>query len=190
MLPLPPAPEFKALQAGPITLHLINDDNLFDVYTLFQGFPDSRDMLEEIFRNYLPRFEQGRRTNYGFYSLLEGQLAGLTVLTVDSWEERTGSTGADVFRHMRGRGATPGSKPHLFYLAFELLGLHRVATGHAASNTASQRSLVKTVGLQFEGIMRESGVNAQGEFEDEYLYAILRQDWLRHYDKAQVTVIW
>ncbi|WP_245327384.1 hypothetical protein [Hymenobacter fodinae] len=86
---------FRSLYSDSITLHLINDDNLAEVYALFQGFPDSREMLEELFRNYLPRYEQGRRTNFGFYSLLNGELAGMTLLTVDSWEERAGSTGAD-----------------------------------------------------------------------------------------------
>jgi ribosomal-protein-serine acetyltransferase len=182
-------PTFTALQSDSITLHLINEDNLTDIFALFQGFPDSKEMLDELFQNYLPRYENGRRTNFGFYSLLDGELAGMSLLTVDNWEERAGSTGADVFRHMRGRGVTPRSKPHLFYLAFELLGLNRVATGHRVSNVASQRSIAKTPGFQFEGIMRESGVNEQGEFEDELLYAILRRDWLALYDKSRVTVL-
>ncbi|QNH64043.1 GNAT family N-acetyltransferase [Hymenobacter sediminicola] len=180
---------FQALHSDSITLHLINENNLSEVYALFQGFPDSQEMLDELFRNYLPRYEQGRRTNFGFYSLLGQELAGMTLLTVDSWEERTASTGADVFRHMRGRGVTPRSKPHLFYLAFELLGLNRVATGCLLSNISSRRSIEKTAGFQLEGIMRESGVNDAGEFEDEYLYAILRRDWLRLYDKTLVTVL-
>ncbi|WP_210520590.1 GNAT family N-acetyltransferase [Hymenobacter terricola] len=180
---------FTALHSDSITLHLINEDNLAEVFALFQGFPDSREMLEELFRNYLPRYENGRRTNFGFYSILGSELAGMTALTVDSWDERYASTGADIFRHMRGRGVTPRSKPHLFYLAFELLGLNRVATGCRLSNLSSKRSIEKTAGFQFEGIMRESGRNEQGEFEDEYLYAILRRDWLRLYDKARVTVL-
>ena len=92
---------------------------------------------------------------------------GLTALRVDSWEERAGSTSAEVFRHMRGQGIAPRTKAHLFYLAFELLGLHRVATVCRVSNLASRRSIAKTAGLRLEGVMRESGVNEQGEFEDE-----------------------
>ncbi|MVN77377.1 N-acetyltransferase [Hymenobacter sp. HMF4947] len=180
---------FSALQADSITLHLINDDNLAEVYTLFQGHPDSPEMLAELFRNYLPKYEHGQRTNFGFYTLLNNELAGMHLLSVDSWDELAGSTGADVFQHMRGRGVTPRCKPHLFYLAFELLGLNRVATGCRVSNLASKRSIEKTVGFQLEGVMRESGRDEQGAFEDEYLYAILRRDWLRLYDKTQVRVI-
>ena len=180
---------FKALYSDSVTLHLINEDNQPQVETLFQGFPDSEAMVAELRENYLPEYRHGRRMNYGLYSLLGPELAGMTVLTVDSWEERYGSTGADVFEHMRGRGVTPRSKPHLFYLAFELLGLNRVATGHRVSNLSSKRSIEKTPGFQFEGIMRESGVNERGEFEDECLYAILRRDWERLYDKSQVRVL-
>ena len=180
---------FSAFYSDSLTLHLINEDNLADVCVLFQGYPDSGEMLTEMLRNYLPRYEQGRRTNFGFYSLLGTELAGMTALTVDSWDEKYASIGSDVFRHMRGRGATPRSKPHLFYLAFEILGLNRVATGCRVSNLSSKRSIEKTVGLQFEGVMRESGVDDAGEFEDELLYAILRRDWLQLYDKTQVQVL-
>ncbi len=180
---------FSALYSDSITLHLINEDNLADICALFQGYPDSQPMLAELLRNYLPSYEQGRRTNFGFYSLLDGKLAGMTALTVDSWDEQYASIGSDVFLHMRGRGATPRSKPHLFYLAFEILGLNRVATGCRVSNLSSKRSIEKTVGFQFEGVMRESGVNDEGEFEDELLYAILRRDWQQLYDKTRVQVL-
>jgi ribosomal-protein-serine acetyltransferase len=179
---------FEALQTDSLTLHLINEDNLVEVVERLQGFPDSPQMLAELFRNYQPTYEDGQRVTFGFYALLGAELAGLTALRVESWEERAGSTSADVFRHMRGRGVAPGSKPHLFYLAFELLGLHRVATVCRVSNRSSQRSIEKTAGLRLEGIMRESGVNEQGAFEDECLYAILRQDWEQLYDKSRVQV--
>ncbi|WP_242510018.1 GNAT family N-acetyltransferase [Hymenobacter persicinus] len=180
---------FRALPSDGITLRLISEDNLAATYEWFGGFADSRPMREELMRNYLPRYENGRRTNVGFYSLVDTELAGLTLLTVDSWEEKTGSAGADVLEHMRGRGITPRSKPHLFYLAFELLGLHRVTTGCLVSNLSSKRSIEKTAGFQLEGVLRESGVNEAGEFEDEYLDAILRRDWRRLYDKARVEVL-
>jgi RimJ/RimL family protein N-acetyltransferase len=180
----------KALSSDSITLHLIDEDNLVDVCVLFQGYPDSPEMLQELLRNYQPHYEYGKRTNYGFYVLLGDELAGMTLLNVDSYpDEWNGSTGADMFAHMRGRGITPRSKPHLFYLAFELLGLNRVATGCLVSNLSSKRSIEKTAGFQFEGISRESGVNEQGEFEDERIYAILKRDWLKLYDATQIQVI-
>lgn len=180
----------SALQSDSITLHLIDEENLPEVSELFSGFPDSKEMLAELFRNYLPAYDKGQRTTFGFYSMLGDELAGMTLLSVDDWPQKCGSTGADVFRHMRGRGVTPRSKPHLFYLAFHLLGLNRVATGCLVSNLSSKRSIEKTAGFQFEGISRESGINEEGEFDDEYIYAILKRDWLRLYDPSQIQVVW
>ena len=74
-------------------------------------------------------------------------------------------------------------------VAFELLGLNRVETGCFVSNLSSKRSIGKTAGFRFEGTLRESGLTEQGTFGDEYLYAILRRDWLTLYDKSQVTVL-
>jgi ribosomal-protein-serine acetyltransferase len=180
---------FKALYSDSITLHLINEENLAEVRSSFSVFADSAEILAEIEQSYVPQYSQGKRRKYGFYAMLENELAGLSLLGISSWKKSTGYTGADTLAHMRGRGVAPRSKPHLFYLAFEILGLNRVETGCFVSNLASKRSIEKTAGFQFEGLCRESGLNDKGEFEDEYYYAILRKDWLKLYDPSQIKVI-
>jgi RimJ/RimL family protein N-acetyltransferase len=181
---------FKALHSDSITLYLINDDNASEVCTMFEGFPDSDYMLSEIKESYLPESDKaGRRTKYGFYSLLNGELGGLSLLGIDCWKTSRGYTGADTLTHMRGKGIASRSKPHLFYLAFEILKLNRLETGCFVSNLSSQKSIEKTAGFRFEGIKRESGINESGKFEDELFYGILRQDWLEIYDKTRIEVI-
>jgi len=101
---------FKALHADSITLYLINEENLAEVRARFQGFPDSDSMLKELEQSYAPRFKEGDRTKYGCYSMLENELAGLSLLGVSSWKDRRGYTGADTLWHMRGRGVAPRSK--------------------------------------------------------------------------------
>ena len=180
----------KALQFDSIELILINEENTPKVRRMFEGFPDSDYMLSEINESYLPEFDEaGRRTKYGFYSLLNGELAGLSLLGIDDWKQSRGYTGADTLAHMRRRGVAPRSKPHLFYLAFEILELNRLETGCFVSNLASKKSIEKTAGFQFEGIKRESGLNEQGQFEDELFYGILRRDWLELYDKTRIEVV-
>ena len=179
---------FTALQTDSPTLHLITEDNLAGVVEQLRGFPDSPHLLAESLRDYQPAYDRGRRVCFGFSVRLGAELAGLVALRVERWEERAGSTSAEVFRHMRGRGVAPGCKAHLFYLAFGVLGLHRVATVCRVSNQASRHSIEKTAGLRLEGVMRESGVNEHGAFEDECLYAILRQDWAQLYDPSHVTL--
>lgn len=181
---------FKAIYSDSITLSFITDENFSEVRSMFKGFPDSGYMLAEFDESYLPKVENGKSVRYSFYVMLENELAGLTLLDVNSWETLTGSTGADILMQMRGKGVAPRSKPHLFYLAFEILGLNRVETGCFVSNIASKNSIEKTAGFQFEGTTRQSGLNDSGELEDEYRYAILRQDWLSLYDKARIQVIY
>lgn len=182
---------FRAIHSDSITLYLINEDNAVEVRAMFEGFADSDYMLSEIEESYLPEFDEtGRRTKYGFYSLLNEELAGLSLLGVDCWKNSRGYTGADTLIHMRGKGVAPRSKPHLFYLAFEILKLNRLETGCFVSNMASKKSIEKTVGFQFEGATRQSGLNDAGEFEDEYRYAILQQDWVKHYDKTHIEIFY
>lgn len=180
----------QALRSGPITLTRITEDNFESVFALFSGYPDSDYMLGELETSYRPRYDQdGRQILFGFYTTLDGQLAGGSLLGVNSWSNRRGYTGADTFVHMRGKGLAPGSKPHLFYLGFQLLGLNRIETGCLVSNLSSKRSIEKTFGFKMEGVLREYARNERGEFEDEYRYAILRRDWIELYDKQAIEVI-
>ena len=119
----------KGLYSDSITLFLINENNVDEVRSMFRGFDDSEEMIRELDDNYLPEYEKGERVKYGFYTLLDNELAGMSLLGIDSFKEQKGYTGADTFLHMRGKGVAPRSKPHLFYFGFELLGLHRLATG-------------------------------------------------------------
>ena len=182
-------PAFDALCYGAIILHLIEEKNAESVRAMFRGAGADADFIEELDRSYLPRYDaDDRRTKWGFYATLHGELAGLSLLGVNSWADLRGYTGADTLPGMRGQGVAPGSKPHLFHLGFALLGLNRVETGCLVSNTASRRSIEKTPGFQFEGVLRQYARNAAGEFEDELRYAILREDWLRFYRDVAVEV--
>src|ERR1700730_6172924 len=107
--------------------------------------------------------------------MLGNDLAGLSLLGISSWEHRRGYTGADTLMHMRGRGVAPGSKPDLFYLGFVVLELNRIETDCSPSNVASRRSIEKTTGFVFEGILRENVRTPSGTFEDDLRYAILRR---------------
>jgi ribosomal-protein-serine acetyltransferase len=180
---------FKALRSRNITLYLITNENQEAVRAMFEKAGDAY-TLSEFEKSYLPEFDDERRQEkYGFYSTLDGELAGLSLLGVSSFKHKRGYTGADTLPQMRGKGVAPNSKPHLFYLGFELLGLNRIETGCFVSNTASRRSIEKTFGFEFEGILRKYALNENGEFEDERRYAILRKDWQKLYDKNLIEII-
>jgi len=175
---------------GSLELHLITNDNATELRKRLARYPDADYMLNELQESYLPTQDNKGRTNkYGFYTTLNGDLAGMSLLGISSWPDLRGYTGADTLEHMRGRSVAPSSKPHLFFLGFHMLGLNRIETGCFASNLSSKRSIDKTPGFVFEGTLRQYGRNAQSQFEDEYRYAILREDWLRLYDPTAVEIV-
>lgn len=181
---------FGAIRIGRIVAYLITNQNADFMRSLIRSQPDIDEVLAEFEACYLPRFdEDGRQVRFGVLATLDGVPAGLSMLAIESWKDARGYTGADAIPHMRGKGVTPGTKAHLYYLGFELLGLNRIYTGTTASNHASRRSMEKTPGLVLEGIQREYERNAQGEFEDSYTYAILKRDWLALYDPRQVELL-
>lgn len=183
--------EFKALKCDSILLTLINDDNFESIREMLKGYPDFDYFLSELEKSYQPRFdESGHRIKFGFYTHFNGALAGLSLLGIDSWKNLRGYTGADTLNHMRGKGVAPKSKPPLFYLAFEILGLNRVETGCFVSNIASKKSIEKTPGFQMEGILREYTLKSDGVFEDEYRFAILKKDWLKIRQNYNVHIIY
>jgi len=183
-------PTFSALRCGPIVLHLITKENLDAVRQRFADHSDAEYLPKELNKSYVPRYdENGRRTKWGFYAVLDDEVAGLSLLGISSWERLSGYTGADTLTHMRGRGVAPGSKRHLFYLGFALLGLNRIETGCSPANVASRRAIEKVPGFVFEGVLRENGRTETGDFEDELRYAILRRDWSRLYNASTVELI-
>lgn len=187
----PPGPfGFRALRCGAVTLHRIHEGNWGEVLALFQCFSDAPYMLSELSASYRPEYdEQRRQTLFGFYTTLDGEVAGASLLGISSFAEARGYTGADTLVHMRGRGVAPACKPALYYLGFALLGLNRIETGCFASNLASRRSLEKTPGLCFEGTLRQYARNANGVFEDEHRFAIVRRDWIELYARVAVEVL-
>ena len=181
----------KSLHSGQIDLYRITFENVTEVRSLLQNEPDSQELLEELDESYLPKYDSENRLSlYGFYIFKDKKLAGLTLLEIDSREDARGSTGADILPAMRGQSIAPASKVHLFYLGFALLGLNRIDTGHLVSNRASQRSIEKTPGFVFEGLLREYERNDQGQFEDTLYYGILRRDWLELYKDKTVEVVY
>ena len=181
---------FSALEAPDIRLIRITEDNYADLQARLSGCVDSEAMVSSDYPRYHPQYAtDGRQRRFGFLVETFGGAAGLVMLSIQNWIDARGHTSTDILPGMRGRGIAPKTKPLLFYLGFELLGLNRIETGCFVSNQASRRSIEKTPGFRLEGILREYGRNEQGAFEDEYRYAILRSEWRSLYGAIGVTVV-
>ena len=105
-----------------------------------------------------------------------GGLVGDCALQVDGQEPYRAELGFTLAREHQGKGFASEAVSRLLDYAFEDLGLHRVVAIADCRNEPSWR-LLERVGLRQEGHFLES-LWFKGGWSDEYLYAVLKDEWL------------
>jgi RimJ/RimL family protein N-acetyltransferase len=111
-----------------------------------------------------------------------GALIGECALRVDQHEPYRAEIGFTLAREYQGRGFASEAVSVLLDYAFGTLGLHRVVAIVDCRNAPSV-ALLERVGMRREGHFIEN-VWFKGSWADEYLYAVLRDEWLR---ERQIT---
>jgi RimJ/RimL family protein N-acetyltransferase len=92
---------------------------------------------------------------------------------------RQATIGYSLARRHQGRGYATEAVRGLLEFAFGELGLHRVTATVDPRNLASV-ALLERLGMRREGHFVQAYYDvAHGEWTDEYLYALLREEWLR-----------
>ena len=106
-----------------------------------------------------------------------GDLIGDCALRVDEHEPYRAEIGFTLAREHQGKGFASEAVSVLLDYAFGTLGLHRVVA-IADSRNAPSVALLERVGMRREGHFLEI-VWFKGGWADEYLYAVLKDEWLR-----------
>jgi RimJ/RimL family protein N-acetyltransferase len=106
-----------------------------------------------------------------------GNLVGDCALQVDGQEPYRAEIGFTLAREHQGRGFASEAVSRLLDFAFEELGLHRIVAIADCRNEPSW-ALLERIGMRREGHFLDS-VWFKGEWSDEYLYAVLKDEWLR-----------
>ena len=106
-----------------------------------------------------------------------GGLIGDCAIRVDEQEPYRAEFGFTLARDHQGRGFASEAASRLLDYAFDDLGLHRVVAIADCRNTPSW-ALLERIGMRREGHFLEN-VWFKGEWADEYLYAVLKDEWLR-----------
>ena len=106
-----------------------------------------------------------------------GGLIGDCALQVDGQEPYRAEIGFTLAREHQGRGFASEAVSRLLDYAFGVLGLHRVVAIADCRNESSW-TLLERIGMRREGHFLDS-VWFKGEWSDEYLYAVLKDEWLR-----------
>ena len=106
-----------------------------------------------------------------------GALIGDCYFMIHEYDARQAEIGYTLSRAYQGRGfATEAVSSFLTY-AFLAFDLHRIIAITDCENIASV-ALLERLGMRREGHFLQN-VWFKGKWGDEYLYAILREEWLR-----------
>jgi [ribosomal protein S5]-alanine N-acetyltransferase len=107
----------------------------------------------------------------------ENRLIGMTTLALHYHEQRHASFSYLFHRDYWGQGYATEAMRRLIDFGFTELQLHRIEDSCDTRNHASARVMEK-LGMRREGHLRET-IWKDGRWYDEYLYAVLVQDWGR-----------
>jgi RimJ/RimL family protein N-acetyltransferase len=104
-----------------------------------------------------------------------GMLVGDCALKIEEYDERQAEIGYTLSRAYQGRGIASEAVSCVLEYAFVTLGLHRVIAITDCENVASV-ALLERLGLRREGHFLQN-VWFKGRWGDEYLYAMLQEEW-------------
>jgi RimJ/RimL family protein N-acetyltransferase len=146
--------------------------------------------LEEAhaFINDLTPLEPGTPGEWFAFALeltATGVHIGDCALHVRADDPRQAEIGYTLARQYHGAGVATEAVRALLDYAFTTLQLHRVTATVDCDNSPSMR-LLERVGMRREGHFRQC-TWFKGQWCDEYLYAILREEWaarVRHHPAA------
>ena len=105
-----------------------------------------------------------------------GMLIGDCYFTINDHDERQAEIGYTLSRACQGQGFATEAISCLLTYAFVTFHLHRIIAITDCENAASV-ALLERLGMRCEGHFLQN-VWFKGKWGDEYLYAILKQEWL------------
>jgi RimJ/RimL family protein N-acetyltransferase len=146
-------------------------------YQAWEGCSDEEARALFASQERLEPGEPGRWFQFAMQLKETGELVGNCALKVGEVLPRQGEIGYTLAREYQRRGLAAEAVARVLDYAFGPLGLHRVVAVTDCRNLASA-ALLERLGLRREGHFIRN-VWFKGEWADEYLYAVLRDEWLR-----------
>lgn len=165
---------FAAGDLAPYLAYL--NDPLVARYQTWESYSE-REAREAIGRQ--QDLEPGRPGRWFTFALElkgTGELVGHVALKTEA-DGRQAEIGFTLAREFHGRGLAFEAASRVLEYVFTELGLHRVTAITDCENSSSV-ALLGRLGMRREGHFIRN-VWFKGRWGDEYLYAVLREEWLR-----------
>jgi RimJ/RimL family protein N-acetyltransferase len=144
----------------------------FTGHGVAHSLDDARERIREINARY------ARREAIHWAVTLHGDdhvIGSCSLHRIDE-RHRHAETGYELHRAYWGRGIMPEAVAATLRYGFTELELRRIEAIIDDQNAQSKRLLLK-LGFTYEGALRQRYLH-QGRFEDEYYYALLKDEWL------------
>lgn len=180
-------PSFTKIESERLMLRRLRDEDLAPFMAYLNDPEVARYQSWESYTEGQAREVIGRQKNlepgtpgqwFTFAAELKeaGELAGHVALSVKADEPRQAEIGFTFARGQQGRGLAREAAGAVLDYAFGVLGLHRVVAVADCENARSV-ALLERLGMRREGHFVEN-VWFKGAWGSEYLYALLRREWL------------
>lgn len=154
----------------------------FDADPEIQRYRGGGMASEEEARAFIQRtqhwLQQNPRPTYALAVALPADqaLIGFVGLTITNSDLRQAELGYRLSRQYWGQGYATEAAQAMLAFGFTTLRLHRIAALCHPENLSSQR-VMKKLGMQYEGHLREDFLNRDGTWRDSLLYAIIAHEW-------------
>jgi RimJ/RimL family protein N-acetyltransferase len=157
-----------------INIHALHSLKEIDRYNTL-GLPENIEQTNSLVSEWVESQNEIQRKRYIFCVEFENKFIGLAGINIG----KPGYASAEIWYKIHPQYWSQGFATELvngvLQFLFDDLKLHRVEAGCATNNLASIRVLEKA-GLQKEGLKRKI-LPIRGEWVDNYMYAILEQDY-------------
>ncbi len=144
------------------------------------GEPGPRDMkaARRQFSEYLVDIYRKRR-GFRWIITLKGEGRPIGTLGYYKWSPAAGyqaEMGYDLAKEYWGRGIMSEAMNAVIDFGFEKMGLNRIEVFIMPRNKRSIR-MIKHLGFRREGLLRQRYFDEFGNFADDILFAMLKDDW-------------
>ena len=113
----------------------------------------------------------------GMFEKATGEWAGQVYVGPTNWELPEFAVGYVADVNHEGKGYVSEAVTAVLGMLFRDMGAHRVRSECSENNTRSWR-LLERCGFKREGHLRENRRNADGSFHGDFLYGLLRREYV------------
>ncbi|MBH8562618.1 GNAT family N-acetyltransferase [Nostoc sp. CENA67] len=123
---------------------------------------------------------------FAIQHIADAKMIGQVSINLSAKEQSQGEIGWILHPDYQGRGYATEAAQVLLNYCFAQRKLHRITAMCDTRNTASVR-LMERLGMRREAHLKQS-IFIQGAWRDEYIYALLRDEWLlqqEHFNESK-----